>query len=146
MARACIGQAPGAARRSPIRRSASPRRTGSATRGRSIGSSDPSQSMKHTTWARAAVRPAKHADPKPGTDSTTTWAPSDAARGPEPSLEPLSTTMGRNPSGIRLRTHGMASASSRTGRITSRRTAPSTWWSARKPTFATFLSACLPPG
>ena len=50
--------------------------------------------MKHTTSLSAAVRPAKHAAPNPGTGSTTTRAPSDAASSPEPSVEPLSTTIG----------------------------------------------------
>ncbi len=37
----------------------------------------------------------------------------------DPSEEPLSTTMGVNPEGIRASTHGSASISSSTGRITS---------------------------
>jgi hypothetical protein len=50
--------------------------------------------MKHTSSASAAVRPAKQAAPKPGRGSCTTLAPSEAASSPEPSLEPLSTTIG----------------------------------------------------
>ena len=50
--------------------------------------------MKHTSSSRAALSPAKQAAPKPGTGSTTTRAPSDAASSPEPSVEPLSTTIG----------------------------------------------------
>ena len=50
--------------------------------------------MKHTTSARAAVRPAQQAAPKPRTGSRTTRAPSAAASAPEPSVEPLSTTIG----------------------------------------------------
>ena len=50
--------------------------------------------MKHTISLSAAVSPAKQAAPKPGTGSRTTRAPSEAASSPEPSVEPLSTTIG----------------------------------------------------
>ena len=50
--------------------------------------------MKHTSSSLAALSPAKQAAPKPGTGSATTRAPSDAASSPEPSVEPLSTTIG----------------------------------------------------
>ena len=50
--------------------------------------------MKQTTSARAADSPAKHAAPKPGRGSTTTWAPSERASAPDPSVDPLSTTIG----------------------------------------------------
>ena len=39
-------------------------------------------------------KPAKHAAPKPRRGSTTTVAPSTRARSPDPSLDPLSTTIG----------------------------------------------------
>ncbi len=50
--------------------------------------------MKHTISASAAVSPAKQAAPKPGTGSCTTRAPSSAASAPDPSVDPLSTTIG----------------------------------------------------
>jgi hypothetical protein len=50
--------------------------------------------MKQTISALAASRPAKHAAPNPGTGSRTTRAPSEAASSPDPSVEPLSTTIG----------------------------------------------------
>jgi hypothetical protein len=50
--------------------------------------------MKQTTSARAAVSPAQQAAPKPRCGAGTTCAPSRAASAPEPSLEPLSTTIG----------------------------------------------------
>ena len=85
------GRAPGAEHEVGRR----PRATGSATRGSSRGSNDASQSMKQTTSAVARrVSPAKHAAPKPGAGSRTTRAPSEAASSPEPSVEPLSTTIG----------------------------------------------------
>ena len=57
-ARACTGQAPRAVgRRAPSIRSAAPSRTGSATRGRSRGSNDASQSMKHTIVALRRAQP-----------------------------------------------------------------------------------------
>ena len=71
-----------------------PAATGSVTRESSRGSNDASQSMKQTISASAAVRPAKQAAPKPGVSSRTTRAPSAAASSPEPSVEPLSTTIG----------------------------------------------------
>jgi len=68
--------------------------TGVATSGRSRGSSEPSQSMKHTTSLVAARKPVKHAAPNPGTGSITTLAPRFEAIVAEPSVEPLSTTIG----------------------------------------------------
>jgi hypothetical protein len=50
--------------------------------------------MKHTISVVVARSPAKQAAPNPRTGSRTTRAPSDAARSPEPSLDPLSTTIG----------------------------------------------------
>ncbi len=50
--------------------------------------------MKQTMSAVAALSPAKQAAPNPGTGSCTTRAPSDAASSPEPSVDPLSTTIG----------------------------------------------------
>ena len=94
-ARACSGHpAPPAACRAPSTRPARPAATGSATRGRSPGSKEASQSMKQTTSAVAAESPAQHAAPKPGTGSRTTRAPSRSASSPEPSVEPLSATIG----------------------------------------------------
>jgi hypothetical protein len=51
--------------------------------------------------------------PKPRADSGTTIAPSDLASSSDPSVEPLSTTVGRKPTGIRSRIQGNASASLR---------------------------------
>ena len=51
--------------------------------------------------------------------SGTTLAPSDLATSPDPSVEQLSTTIGRKPSGILSRIQGNAEASFRHGRITS---------------------------
>jgi hypothetical protein len=51
--------------------------------------------MKQTTSSVAAARPAQHAAPNPRCGSCTTTAPSDAARSADPSVEPLSTTIGR---------------------------------------------------
>ena len=74
--------------------------------------------MKHTTSVRAAHSPAKHAAPNPARGSCTTCAPSAAASSPEPSVEPLSTTIGWYPAGMRSSTHGSAARSFRTGRMT----------------------------
>src|SRR5262249_27411792 len=71
------------------------------------------------TSAVAAHRPAKHAAPNPRRHSTTTVAPRRRASVAEPSVEPLSTTIGRHPGGSAASTPGMAAASSRTGKITS---------------------------
>jgi len=73
--------------------------------------------MKQIVSLRAAARPAKQAAPKPARGSWTTCAPSSAARAAEPSVEPLSTTSGTCPAGIRPSTQGRASASFSTGRI-----------------------------
>ena len=75
--------------------------------------------MKQTTSEVAAVSPAKQAAPKPRCGSSITSAPSRAAISSDPSLDPLSTTMGRYPDGRALSTTGMAAASSSTGRMTS---------------------------
>ena len=80
---------------------------------------DASASMKQTTSASAAHSPAQQAAPNPRCGSTTTRAPSRAASAPDPSVEPLSTTIGAYPAGMRSRTHGSASRSSSTGRTTS---------------------------
>lgn len=117
--RAWTGQEPRCARLRPRVRSARPSATGSTTLGRSAPSSEPSASMKQTNSAVAAVSPAKQAAPKPRTGSCTTVAPRSAARSPEPSVEPLSTTMGRYPAGKDASTAGRAARSSSTGRITS---------------------------
>jgi hypothetical protein len=117
--RACAGHAPAVARLRPITRSAWPSRTGPATLGRSAPAREPSQSMKHTTSDCAARRPVKHAAPKPRCGSLTTVAPRLAASRSEPSVEPLSTTMARYPSGREDNTPGSARLSSSTGRITS---------------------------
>ena len=66
--------------------------------GARAGSSDPSQSMKQTSSERAADSPAKQAAPKPRRGSETTWAPIRRATSAEPSVEPLSTTSGVEPS------------------------------------------------
>ena len=68
--------------------------TGVATCGRSYGSSELSQSMKHTTSLVATRKPAKHAAPKPRAGSVTTRAPRFRATLAEPSFDPLSTTIG----------------------------------------------------
>ena len=54
---------------------------------------------------------------------STTLAPSSRATELDPSVEPLSTTMARQPVGIRPSTQGSASTSSRTGSTTSTRCA-----------------------
>ena len=51
--------------------------------------------MNATVGERAAVRPAKQAAPNPRRGSATTVAPSAAASSADPSVEPLSTTIGR---------------------------------------------------
>ena len=51
--------------------------------------------MKQTTSASAASRPAKQAAPKPRRGSLTTSASNSAAIAADPSVEPLSTTIGR---------------------------------------------------
>ncbi len=51
--------------------------------------------MKQTTSELAAVSPAKQAAPKPRCGSSTTSAPSRAAISADPSVDPLSTTIGR---------------------------------------------------
>ncbi len=60
-----------------------------------MGSSEPSQSMKQTVSSVLATRPAQHAAPKPRTGSSTTDAPNPVADWAEPSVDPLSTTIGR---------------------------------------------------
>ena len=67
----------------------------------------------------AASKPAWAAAPKPRAGSGTTVAPSDLATSPDPSVEQLSTTIGRKPAGILSRIHGNAGASFRHGKITS---------------------------
>jgi hypothetical protein len=67
----------------------------------------------------AASRPAWAAAPKPRAGSDTTVAPSDLATSPDPSVERLSTTIGRKPTGILSRIQGNACASFRHGKITS---------------------------
>ena len=116
---ACTGHDPGPGRRAPMTRSARPDSTAPATVGSSAGSSEPSQSMKQTVCEEAAVRPDQQAAPKPRWGSSTTSAPMARAIPAEPSVDPLSTTMARNPAGKRESTQGSASASSRTGRTTS---------------------------
>ena len=56
---------------------------------------------------------------EPATGSSTTRAPKSRRACADPSEDPLSTTRGVNPRGIRDSTHGSASISSRTGRMTS---------------------------
>ena len=147
--RACGGQAPGSARRAPRTRSASPSTTGPATDGRCLGSIDASQSMKHTTSDSARCSPAKQAAPKPRRGSETTTAPSPRASSAEPSVDPLSTTIGRYPTGIRGSTQAMASTSSSTGRTTSITWAPPSRAvrTNDRPTIATPSAAarCGPP-
>ncbi len=58
--------------------------------------------MKQTTSAVAAASPAQQAAPKPRRGSRTTRAPSCSASSPEPSVEPLSTTIGAIPRGHAL--------------------------------------------
>src|SRR3954469_10475845 len=67
----------------------------------------------------AASSPALQAAPKPRTGSSTTRAPWARAMAPEPSSEPLSTTMGVKPAGMAARSPGSAAASLRTGMTTS---------------------------
>src|SRR5579862_2628299 len=120
--RAWAGHAPRAVvRRAPSTRSAAPSSTGPATRARSAGSREPSPSMKQTTPSAGAdaTRPAQQADPNPRTGSVTTVAPPSAAMRPDPSEDPLSTTMGRYPGGNAARSAGRAAASLRTGTTTS---------------------------
>ena len=50
--------------------------------------------MKHTTSLVVARKPVKHAAPNPRTGSITTRAPRFDAIFAEPSVEPLSTTIG----------------------------------------------------
>ena len=119
-ARACSGQASReTGRRAPRTRSALPSTTGAATRARSAGSREPSQSMKHTTSSVAARSPAKHADPKPRWGSLITTAPDAAAIDAVASTDPLSTTIGRKPTGKRSSTRTIAGASSSAGSTTS---------------------------
>jgi hypothetical protein len=75
--------------------------------------------MTHTMSLLAASSPAWHAAPKPRCGTCTTSAPCAAAIAGEPSVEPLSATMGRWPFGIRESTQGSAPASLRHGRTTS---------------------------
>jgi hypothetical protein len=75
--------------------------------------------MKQTISAVAASSPAWQAAPKPRLGSSTTTAPSDRAIRAEPSVDPLSTTIARHPSGILPSTQGRASASSKQGNTTS---------------------------
>jgi hypothetical protein len=75
--------------------------------------------MKQTTSSVLATSPAQQAEPKPRIGSSITNAPKSAAHCPEPSIDPLSTTIERYPSGIRESTQGKAATSSRTGRMTS---------------------------
>ncbi|CAM5347896.1 hypothetical protein SMICM304S_06748 [Streptomyces microflavus] len=82
-------------------------------------SSEPSQSQKQTNSASAASSPAWQAAPNPRRSSVTTLAPRERAISADPSVEPLSTTIARQPSGIRSSTQGRAPASSRQGRTTS---------------------------
>ncbi len=119
-ARACAGQAPRpCGRRRPSTKSASPSRT-SRTKGTSRdGSSEASQSQKHTMSAVAASSPAWQAAPNPRRSSCTTVAPRPRASSAEPSVDPLSTTSARQPAGMRASTQGRASASFRQGRTTS---------------------------
>jgi hypothetical protein len=72
---------------------------------------------------RGGQQPGVGGCPEPRAASGTTVAPSDRTTSPEPSVEPLSTTIGRKPSGILSRIHGNASASFRHGKITSAITA-----------------------
>ncbi len=50
--------------------------------------------MKHTTSLVAARKPVKHAAPNPRDGSITTRAPRRNATLAEPSVDPLSTTIG----------------------------------------------------
>ena len=56
--------------------------------------------MKHTTDAEAAPSPAQHAAPNPRRGTSMTCAPSDRASLPDPSVDPLSATIGWYPEGI----------------------------------------------
>ncbi len=78
-----------------------------------------SASQKHTTSLDAARSPAQHAAPKPRRGSCTTSAPWAWATAAVSSVDPLSTTIARYPAGIRVSTHGSASASSSAGNTTS---------------------------
>ena len=106
--RAWTGQAPRPSAPGAEHEVGVPASTGPATASRSAGSSEPSPSMKHTTpsSASAASSPAQHAAPKPRTGSSTTRAPNAAAMSPEPSVEPLSTTMGVKPGGMAAQQRG----------------------------------------
>ena len=117
--RACAGQAPRAVgRRRPTTRSASPARTGSATRGSWAGSNEPSASMKHTTRRRVAAPDRRARRRRTALPHRTTVAPRAAAMRAEPSVDPLSATIARYPSGSRRRSPGRAAASFRQGRTT----------------------------
>lgn len=117
--RACSGHAPFFGRRAPSTRSAVAACRGRTMLGSARGSSDPSQSIKQTMSDADVVRPRQQAAPNPRRGSTTTCALSDLAICCEPSVDPLSTTIGWKPSGMRDSTHGNDSASSSTGRTTS---------------------------
>ena len=73
----------------------------------------------HDVARRGATSPAQHAAPKPRRGSSTTRAPSARAIAPEPSVEPLSTTIGVHSGGRPASTSGSARASSSTGSTTS---------------------------
>ena len=118
--RACRGHACGdTGRLRPRTRSASPSATGPTTRGNSAGSNDPSASHHAIMGADAATRPACAAAPNPRRGSCTTYAPASSATCTELSVEPLSTTIARYPSGSARKRAGSAAASLRQGKITS---------------------------
>ena len=96
-----------------------PSATGPLTIGRSDGSNEPSASMMQTMSLVAASSPVWQAAPNPRCGTSTTVAPCSAAIRAEPSVEPLSATIGRYPAGICVSSRGSAPASLRHGRTTS---------------------------
>src|SRR5690606_31750324 len=78
-----------------------------------------SASQKATTSAVAAASPAAHAAPYPRRSARTTRAPCSRATSGDPSVDPLSTTTARIPSGRRGSSQASPSASSRQGSTTS---------------------------
>ena len=75
--------------------------------------------MMATMSLDAASSPAWQAAPKPRCGTFTTVAPWPAAISAEPSVEPLSATIGRYPTGILVSSQGRAPASLRQGSTTS---------------------------
>ena len=80
--------------------------------------------MKQMMSLVAACSPAWQAAPNPRCGTWMTVAPCCRAIAAEPSVDPLSATIGRKPAGIRRSTQGSAASSFRQGRTTSILMAP----------------------